>query len=40
MAVGLAQKDEKNLQTSQVLETCEVSGTGVFLGVDENLFSL
>ncbi len=30
MPAGLAQQDDENLQTSQVLETCEVSGTGIF----------
>jgi hypothetical protein len=32
MPAGLAQQDNENLQTSQVLETCEVSATGIFYG--------
>jgi hypothetical protein len=30
MPARLAQQDDENLQTSQVLETCEVSGPGIF----------
>ncbi len=30
MPARLSQQDDENLQTSQVLETCEVSGTGIF----------
>ncbi len=31
MPVRLAQQEVENFQTSQVLETCEVSGTEIFL---------
>ncbi len=30
MPAWLAQQDNDDLQTSQVLETCEVSGPGIF----------
>jgi hypothetical protein len=30
MPARLAQQDNENLQTSQVFETCEVSGTTIF----------
>ncbi len=30
MSAQLAQQEDENLQTSQVLETCEVSGPGIF----------
>ncbi len=40
MPTRLAQQDNKNLQTSQVLETCEVSDTGIFVGEPEKRANL